>query len=192
MHSRIVLPILFLALLTTTLPCLAAQDVAHAVEGAVTKVDSAARTITVKTADGTEDVFKFTKKTTVHVAKGVGEDVKIGAVDSYLAGKEGTHVVVHYIDEGADKTAVAVKDFGKDTVKVAKGTVTRVDRDGHTVAVKTEDGAEDTYHVAKDASVDTEQGVVEGARYAAKEGDKVTVHYTDEAGEKVAHFIKAL
>jgi len=55
---------------------------------------------------------------------------------------------------------------------------------------KAEDGAEATYRVAKDASIDTEHGVAEGSRYIAKEGEKVTVHHTEEAGEKVAHFIK--
>jgi hypothetical protein len=122
----------------------------------------------------------------VHAAKGV----KTGAVDTYLAGKEGTHVVVHYTGEGATKVAVGVEDLGKDTVKVSKGTVTHVDKAAGTMTVKTKDGAEDTYHVAKDASVDTEHGVVKGTEYTAKEGEKVTVHYTEDAGKKVARFVK--
>jgi len=174
-----------LIILTTALPAMALE---HATEGIVTRVDSVAKKIAVKTADGTEEVFKFTGKTAVHAAKGV----KTGAVDSYLAGKEGTHVVVHYTGEGADKTAVAVDDFGKDTVKVGEGTVTGLDKAGHTVTVKTEDGSEETYHVAKDATVDTEHGVVKGTEYTAKKGEKVSVHYTEEAGKKVAHFIKHL
>ena len=47
-------------------------------------------------------------------------------------------------------------------------------------------------HIAKDATVDSEHGVVKGTEYTAKEGEKVTVHYTEEAGKKVAHFIKRL
>jgi len=158
----------------------------HATEGVVTKVDSAGKKIAVKTADGTEEVFKFTGKTAVHAATAV----KTGAVDSYLAGKEGTHVVVHYTGEAGEKTATAVDDIGKDTVKVGKGTVMGLDKAGRTVTVKTEDGSEETYHLAKDAAVDTEHGVVKGTEYTAKKGEKVTVHYTEEAGKKVAHLIK--
>jgi len=182
---RSVLLLLALAALLTATPALAVE---HATEGTVTKVDHAAKTITVKTADGVEHVFKFTAHTTMHGARAV----KTGAVDTYLAGKEGTHVVVHYTEEGADKTAVGVEDLGKDTVKVSKGTVTGVDKVGHTVTVKTEDGAEETYRVGKDAAVDSEHGVVKGTEYTAKKGEKVTVHYTEEAGHKVAHFIKHL
>jgi len=177
------LRLLVIALVATAIPALAIE---HATEGTISKVDKAAKTIAVKTADGAEEVFKFTGKTAMHAGKGA----KTGAVDSYLAGKEGTHVVVHYTGEGADKTAVAVDDFGKDTVKVSKGTVTGVDKAGHTVTVKAEDGSEQTYRVAKDAAVDSEHGVVKGTEYAAKKGEKVSVHYTEEAGEKIAHFIK--
>jgi hypothetical protein len=169
--------------MTAAVPALALE---HATGGVITRVDSAAKKIAVKTADGTEEVFKFTGKTAMHAAKGV----KTAAVDSYLAGKEGTHVVIHYTGEGADKTAVAVDDLGKGSVKVGKGTITDLDKATHTVTVKTEDGSEQTYHVAKDAAVDTEHGVVKGTEYAAKKGEKVSVHYTEEAGQKIAHFIK--
>jgi phage baseplate assembly protein gpV len=189
--TKSVLQLLFLALIATSLPSIAAQDeVVHAVSGAVTHVDSAAKTITVKTADGSEQVFKFTGKTTVDAGKDVGAGAKMGAVDSYMKGKEGTHVVVRYVEKGGDKTAVAFKDLGKDTIKVSDGTVTKSDKAGHTITVKAEDGTETTYHVARDASIDTEHGVVDGSRYVAKDGEKVTVHYTEKAGDKVAHFIK--
>ncbi|MBV9609218.1 MAG: hypothetical protein JO187_06650 [Acidobacteria bacterium] len=158
----------------------------HATAGVLSRVDSAAKTIVVKTADGTEEVFKFTGKTAVHGAK----DVETGAVDTYLAGKEGTHVVVRYTEKGTEKTAVGVEDVGKDTMKVAKGTVEGADKAGHTITVAGEDGSKDTYHVAKDAAIDSEHGVVKGTEFVGKNGEKVTVHYTEEGGKKVVHFIK--
>ena len=45
-------------------PCLAA-DVVTAVHGTVTKIDSGAKTIVVKTKDGTEHTLHFVAKTTV-------------------------------------------------------------------------------------------------------------------------------
>lgn len=159
-----------------------------ATEGVVTRVDSKTKEIAIKTADGTEEVFKFTGRTAMHAAHGT----KAGAVDTYMAGKEGTHVVVHYTEEGGKKTATGIDDLGKDTVKVSKGSVVKTDEAAHTITVKTEDGSEETYHVAKDAAVDSGHGVEKGSEYAAKNGEKVTVHYTEEGGKKVAHFIKSL
>lgn len=167
-------------------------DVVHAVSGAVTKIDKDAKTIGVKTADGTEHVFHYTEKTTVRSSKATAKDVKTGAVDTYFAGKEGTHVVVRYTEKGAEKTAASVDDFGKDTIKVSEGTVTKVDKAAHTVSVKTADGAETTYDWGKDATIDTEHGVVKSSQFVAKEGDKVVVHYSEDAGKKIVHFFKAI
>lgn len=192
MHSRSVARLFFAAVMIAALAQLAvADDVVHAVEGVVTKVDLTGKTIFVKTADGTEHAFKYTEKTTLHGLKDAGHMTKTGAVDTYMKGKEGTMVLVHYTEKGGDKSAVAFRDMGKDTVKVSDGTVTKVDKAARTVTVKTEDGSEATYHVAKDATVDSGHGLVKGADYA-KEGEKVTVHYTEDAGKKVAHFIRGL
>jgi len=166
----------------------AADDVVHAVSGAVTKVDKTSKTFAIKTADGTEHVFKYTDNTMVRAAKDTGSDAKKGGLDAYMDGKEGTNVVVHYTEKGADKTAVGVDDLGKDTLKVSEGTVTKVDEAARTVTVKTKDGAEDTYQLSKTAVVDTSKGVAKGA----KEGEKVTVQYTEEGGKKVAHFLRRL
>jgi hypothetical protein len=34
--------------------------------------------------------------------------------------------------------------------------------------------------------------VVRGSRYIVKEGDRVSVHYTEEAGNKIVHLFKKL
>jgi hypothetical protein len=65
-------------------------------------------------------------------------------------------VVVRYVGNGADKTAIGIKDFGKDTLKVSKGIVTKVDHAAHTVGIKTEDGTEAINRLSNDAAVDTE------------------------------------
>ena len=191
MHSRLLWKLFILAAaLSFCATGPRAQHVVHAVTGAVTRVDATAQTIAVKTADGIEEVFKYTAKTGVHAAADTKDAAKTGAVDAYMAGKEGSHVVVRYVGKGSDKTAIGIKDFGKDTLKVSKGRVTRVDQSAHTVALKTEDGTEVTYHLGKDAIEDTEHGVVDGTKHTAKEGDRVVVHYSEEAGNKIIHFLK--
>jgi len=184
--------VLLILCATATLGFAFDTDVVHAVSGAVTKIDKESKTIAVKTADGTEHVFHYTEKTAIHAGHETGKGVKTGAVDTYFAGKEGTQVIVRYTEKGAEKTASSVDDFGKDTMKVSEGTVTKVDKAAHTVSVKTEDGAETTYDWGKDATIDTGHGVVKGTQYVAKEGDKVIVHYTEDAGKKVVHFFKGM
>jgi hypothetical protein len=183
--------LMILALMVGLATVAAAQDVVHIVSGVVTKIDKDAKTIAVKTADGTEHVFKYSEKTAVHGYQDASHEAKKGAVDTYFAGKEGTHVVVHYTEKGGDKVASSVEDFGKDSLKDAKGTITKVDQAAHTVKIKTDDGAEETYSVGKNAAKDSEKGAVHGWDYTVakvKEGDKVAVQYTEEAGKKVIHF----
>lgn len=175
------------ALILAALPAFAVE---HAVAGRITKIDATAKTIVVKLADGTEQVFKYSERTSVHAVRAGSKAVKKGAVESYLAGRKGSDVVVHYTGEGATKTATAVNDYGQNAFKVSEGTVEKADKTAHTVTVRTEDGAEHTYQVAKDTSVDTAQGIVKGTKYQAQKGEKVVVHYTDEAGNKVVRFIK--
>ena len=169
-----------------------AQDAIHAVTGAVTKVDTTAKTLALKTSDGAEEVFKYTEKTAVRDSHAAAHGTKMGVVESYFAGKEGAHVIVRYTGRGADKTATLVEDFGKDALKTGKGTITKVDRAAQTIAVKTDDGNEATYKLGSEAIVETEHGVVRGSRFAAKEGDKVVVHYTESETGKVIHFFKKL
>src|SRR5206468_917224 len=88
-----------------------AQDVVHAVAGAVTRVDKTGKTIAIKTADGSEETFRFTERTTIRTSAEAEKGVKAGALDTYFAGKDGTRVVVRYMGKGADKTATVVEDF---------------------------------------------------------------------------------
>src|SRR5580704_18671729 len=157
---------------------LAAEDVVTAVDGTVKKVDSGAKTVVVKTADGTEHTFHFLGRTAVH---GVEATAK-GSKDVFHGLKEGTEVAVHYTVKGGEETAREVDHIGKDGMKVSEGTISHIDRGAKTVAIKTADGAETTYRLADDAAKDTGKGV--------EKSGKVTVYYTEEGGHKVAHFVK--
>jgi uncharacterized cupredoxin-like copper-binding protein len=167
---------------------LAATKVRHAIIGSVEAVDKGAKTVAVKTADGTIETIKFTEKTTVRGLKDAGK-----AVD--FVGREGSSVVVHYTIKGADKTASAFEYIGRETPKVAEGTIKVIGKAGRTVAVKTADGAEEVFDLSERAAVDTGKGVADAAEFTAKEttnGAKVIVHYTEAGGSRIAHFIKKL
>jgi hypothetical protein len=178
----------FLVLLMLSVLGWAAEDVVSAVHGTITKLDSATKTMVVKVKDGSEHTIKFVDKTTVNGVKGGTEATEKGAKDTFHGLKEGTDVVAHYTEKGADKTAVEVDDVGKDGLKSVDGSVTHIDRAGKTVAVKTADGTEETFklsgHAAADAGKDIEKGTEKTAH--------ITVYYTEEAGKKTAHFFEKI
>ena len=161
----------------------AAAKIDNVISGIIQKVDKGTKTIVVKTANGTEETVKWTAKTTVH-------GMKSTATAADLAGREGEHVVVHYTGEGADITAVAIKSLGHSTPKEAEGTIKSIDRATHTIAIKTADGTEEIFHLTKDVIIDSGKDVAHGAEFVGKEGERISVHYTVEGGQKVAHFIK--
>lgn len=160
----------------------AAQDVVTALEGTVKKVDAGAKTIVVKTADGTEHVVHLTERTVVCGAKGTAR----GAEASGKAVAEGSEVVVHVTKKGGEESAEEIDHVGKDGMKVTEGTVSHIDRGAKTLSIKTADGAKETFHLTDHAVVDAGKGSAE----AAKKTGKVTVYYTEEAGRKTAHFFK--
>jgi hypothetical protein len=162
-----------------------AEGVTHVVSGTIEKVDAGAKTIAVKTADGTVETVKFTEKTTVH-------GLKDAAKGADLAGKEGGHVIVQATGEGAEKTAHSVEWVGDKTVHTTEGTVEDVGKGTKTVAVKTADGTKEAFEVSGHATVDTGKTVGRYSALGAKKGEHVTVYYTEEAGKKIAHVFKHL
>ena len=77
-------------------------------------------------------------------------------------------------------------NIGKDGLKATEATVTRIDRGGRTLVVKTADGTQETYRLTDSAAKDAGKDIAKGSAKSTK----VTVYYTDEAGHKVAHFFK--
>lgn len=153
----------------------AADDVVTAVKGTVTKVDKATKTITVKSADGTEHAIKVGGKATVH-----GTDEGIDGL------KEGSVVVAHVTAKGADKTAVEIDKVGKEGMKTTEGTITKIDRGAKTISIKTADGTEKAFEMTGSAAKDSGKAIAD----SSAKGAKVTVHYTEKAGKSIAHFFE--
>lgn len=171
-----------LALLALPISLSLAADVVTAIHGTVTKVDSAAKTVAIKTKEGTEETVHFAKKTVVHGS----EAGAAGAKDTFKGVKEGSDVVAHYTTKGAEKTAVEVDTVGKEGLKETEGTVSEIDRGTKTIAVKAADGTVQTFKMADHATEDAGKDVGKAVEKSAK----VTVYYTEVAGKKVAHFFE--
>lgn len=174
--------LMFIALAFACSAGLMAQDVVSAVEGTVKKTDAATKVVVVKAADGTEHTFHFADDLAVHG----GKDTVKGADDAAHGLKAGSHVVVHYTSEGGTETAHEIDRLGNGGLKVAKGTVSQVDRDGKKISIKTADGTEQTFDLTENAAKDAGGDIAHGTDKTAK----VSVYYTEDAGRKTAHFIK--
>ncbi len=159
-----------------------AQDLVSAVHAAVTHVDAAGKTITVKTAEGSERTFQVLKRTTVHGAEATAGVAK----DSWHGLEDGTDVVVHYTKRGSEQVAEEIDRIGKGGMKETKGTLATLDRAGRKMVVKSDRGVEESYDVSGNAARDAGKDIAKGSEDSAK----VTVYYTEEGGKKVAHFFK--
>ena len=104
--------VVVLSLVVAIASCQAAlgqDDVIHIVSGVVKHVDRDAKAIVVKADDGVEHTVKWTDKTAWEATKESGKGIK-----------EGSKVAVKYTEKGGEKTAVGIKDVGKDTAKPVK------------------------------------------------------------------------
>jgi hypothetical protein len=162
----------------------AVKDAVTATHGTITKIDRTAKTIAVKTADGTEHTLYWAKDTSVHGVK-AGD---LAAKDSWHGLKEGSEVVAHSTQRGTRDTALEVDKVGDNGLKRTEGTVKEIDRGGKKLVVESADGTEHTFslttHAAADAGKDMAAGTEKGA--------KVAVYSTEEAGHSVAHFFEKI
>jgi hypothetical protein len=154
-----------------------------AVDGTVKKIDAVAKVVSVETVDGAKHSFHYASDLAVHGADGT---VK-GSKDTLQGIKEGSTVAVHYTAKGGKETAHEIDRLGKDGLKETTVTILHFDSAAKTTAVKTADGTEETYRLSSHATVDTAHDVYKATVKSAK----VTIYYTEDAGKKTAHFIKA-
>ena len=162
----------------------ATEDAVSAIHGTISKLDSATKTMVVKTTDGVEHTVHFVDKTAVYGA----DKTAAGAKDAFKGLSEGSEVVVHYTAKGTENSATEVDKVGKDGLKYVDGTVTKVGKDGKTVVVKAADGTEHTFDVAGHDTAEAAKGIGKGAEKTGK----VTVYYSEEGGKKVVHFFQKL
>ena len=160
------------------------DQVVNAVHGTITKLDVGTKTVVVKTADGTDHSVRFLDNTAVHGFHTAEE----GAKGSFHDLKEGTEVVVHYSDAKGKDTAVEIDRVGKDGLKGTEGTISKLDRAGKTITVKTVDGTEHTFELTERAADDGGKDIANGT----EKGTKVVVYSTERTGKNIAHFFDKL
>lgn len=173
MRKTLILNFLFLAFCSTALA-------ANVIVGQVEKIDSTAKTILVKTQDGTEHTFHLVQRTAIQG----GDAASSAAKNSWEQLKEGTQVAVHYTAKGKDETAEEIDHLSGDGMKSSQGELVRLDQTAKTVTIRAQDGTEHVYQLSKNAAEEANRSITD----AAQKTGKVTVYYTEQAGHQVAHF----
>jgi hypothetical protein len=150
-----------------------------ALEGTVDQTYKAANTVIVKTVDGVRHLFHLTGKTDVH-----GSEAEAAAAFRGLV--VGSTVVVHYLTNGREDTALEVDRVDAKGLKTMEGVVTSVDRKGRKISIRLADGSTETLRLTDRAAVD----VGKDLDRAADNATVVVVYYASEAGQRVAHYFK--
>jgi hypothetical protein len=162
----------------------AVENVVTATHGTIAKIDRAAKTIAVKTADDTEHVFYWAKGTSVHGVKAADVATK----DSWHGLTEGSEVVAHSTKHGTKDTVVEVDKVGDTGLKKTEGTIKEIDRSGKKLVIESADGSEHAFKLTGRAATDAGKDVAAGA----EKGTKVAIYSTEDAGESVVHFFEKI
>jgi hypothetical protein len=149
-----------------------------ATEGTVKQFYRGLNVVVVKTMDGIEHVYQFTKDLVVHGGKKPG-------VDALEDLHEGTTVVIHYSTGGETASAEEIDLLGDEGLRITEGVVTDINRRDKEITITFANGKTETLQM-------TGRAAVESAFIDASSGrrTRIVVYYSDETGRKVAHYFK--
>ena len=151
-----------------------------ALEGTMKQFYKAANVIIVTTMDGVEHVYHFTKDLIVHGGKKPGVDALEGL-------REGRMIVVHRTTSGPDDSVAEIDLVGDEGLKIIEGAVIDINRRKQEITIKYADGATETLKMTPRALPENETGLARVDSTVTR----IVVYYSDEAGRKVAHYVKA-
>jgi hypothetical protein len=150
-----------------------------ATEGTVKQFYRGLNYVVVKTMDGVEHVYNFTRDLVVHGGRKPGGDALEGL-------REGTSVAVHYSLTGARASAEEIDVLGDEGLSFTEGVIARLDRGKREIAIKFTNGRTETFQMTSRAAAESEALLDESDAKAIR----IIIYYADESGHKVAHYFK--
>ncbi len=94
-------------------------------------------------------------------------------------------MVVHYTVDGGVESAHEIDQIDNEGMKVTEGVVARIDRRRKQVTVRFDNGTTEMFRLTDRAAEDAGKEVDQ-----ASSETRITLYYTDENGQKVAHFFR--
>jgi len=167
-----------------------AQEVVHALAGTVSSINASAKTITVKTDDGSEGLFNdmIDSKTPIEFDPNIRKDAT--AASEFKS--SGVRVIVYYFGYGSVRTAVALRSLGAGPFTLTSGTVVNFSNGERTLSIKDNSRVIKTFNISSDLVVETSTGAGERTRFRPVKGDPVRVTATMVNGSATALFINTL
>ena len=150
-----------------------------ATEGTIKELYRGLNYVVVKTMDGVEHVYNFTKDLVVHGGKKPG-------VDGLEGLHAGTSVAVHYSSSGANASAQEIDVLGDEGLSFTEGVVSRIDRGRKEITIKFANGRTETFQMTSRAAAESGGLIDESGSTATR----IVIYYGDESGHKVAHYFK--
>lgn len=164
-----------------------AQEVVHALTGTVTSIDPATGTITLKTDDGSEGLFKDLTSSGAPIQFSQLIRAETTPADSFKS--KGDRVILFFDGMGDVRTAVALKDLGAGPFVESKGQVIEFNKSRHLIAIRNSSGQTETFLVGAGTVAESAFGAVQGERIEFSKGDQVRVTAAQSQGDKTARFI---
>lgn len=168
-----------------------AQEVVHALCGTVSAINPIAKTIIIKTNDGSNGLFKDMTKSNVSLL--FDKDIRSHATPADAFTKKGAQVIVYYFGGGfgalSKRTAVALLNLGPGPLENDTGTVVNFNK--HELTIRTDSGATETFQIGATAVADTAVGAVSGDKFDPEKGDQVRVIAATNKGRKTLLFVRA-
>jgi hypothetical protein len=148
-------------------------------EGTVKQFYRAANVVIVKTIDGMEHVYHFTRDLVVHGGKKPGVDALEGL-------REGTTVVIHYENGQTDVSVSEIDVVDDDGLKISEGVVTDIDRPENEITIKFANGKTETLRMTDRAAAESRTAI----NPSSGDAMRIVVYYTDEQGHKIVHYFR--
>lgn len=166
------------------------QELVHALAGTVTSINPAAKTITIKTDDGSESLFKDMINPTTSIEFDPSIRTDATAADEFK--QSGVRVIVYYFGIGDVRTVVALHSLGPGPFTISSGTVVSFDKGSHTFSIKDKTGAVESFSIVSNTVVETTFGAREGSSFRPSVGDRARVTAATVNGSTAALFINTL
>lgn len=165
-----------------------AQQVVHALTGTVSSIDNLSKTLIVFQDNGAQGEFKDMTNEKSHLAFDKKIAIETTPADDFK--KKGAYVIIFYYGDSDDRTAVALKNLGAGPFTSAEGTLVKFDGKGHSISVKDNAGAVQTFKITDQTVAEGYMGVVEGVKFPAQKGDQVRIVASSESGTQTALFMR--
>jgi len=164
-----------------------AQQVVHALVGTVNAINANAKTIVVTTDDGATGSFDDLTDSKAHIE--IDKALRADTTPALSFTAKDTSAIVLFFGDGADRTAVALRNIGAGPFTKTKGTVVNFSGKDRSFSVKDDAGNVEIFKLTPETVAETRSGAVDGKKFEPGKGEQVRVTSGLVNGSPTALFV---